>query len=336
MTQKLVTIFGGSGFIGRHLVRRLAPAGHRIRIVARDAEAAKFLMTAGVPGQIVSMAGDITNRDDVTRAVEGADWVVNLVGLLAPWGRQMFRAVHAEGARKVAEAASTAGAEAMVQVSAIGADPNARSIYARTKAEGELAVRAAFPKATILRPSVLFGQEDDFFNRFGAMARMLPVLPVFGCPTWPKIKLFGDNDVVEIDLYGDGGTKFQPVFVGDVAEAIQRCLADPDRAGKTYELGGPRVYSFKALMELVMAQSGHKRLLLPYPFWLAKAQAALMEMIPNPPLTVDQVIQLQSDNVVADDALTLADLGIQPTLAEAILPSYLRAYRDPATQKRTV
>lgn len=336
MKHRLVTVFGGAGFIGRHLVRRLAAAGHRVRIVCRDAESARFLMTAGSPGQIVPMAGDITNRDAVERAVQGADWVVNLVGIMAPLGRQMFKRIHVDGAELVARAARDHGVQALVHVSAIGADPDSASVYARTKGQGEQAVRASFPGAVILRPSVIFGQEDMFFNRFAAMARISPVLPVFGCSSWPRIRLFGEKDVIEVDLYGDGGTRFQPVFVGDVAEAIHRALKAPSAQGRIFELGGPRVYSFKQLMELVMEQTGRRRLLLPIPFWLARLQSMFLELLPKPVLTEDQVIQLQNDNVVSGDVATLADLDIAPTLAEAILPTYLRRYQDPAHQQSMI
>ena len=213
--------------------------------------------------------------------------------------------MHAGGAQTVAEAAAAAGVEHLVQVSAIGVDLHAAADYARSKAAGEAAVKTAFPSATIVRPSIIFGPEDDFFNRFAAMARLSPALP----------------------LIGGGSTRFEPVYVGDVAEAIAKCLVDPACAGKTYELGGPRVYTFKELLQLLLREIRRRRLLVPLPFALAEAQARFLELLPVPPLTRDQVRMLRRDNVVSEGALTLADLGIAPTAVEVILPTYLDRYR---------
>ncbi len=305
MTLANVTVFGGSGFIGRYLVKRLAARGARVRVAVRDPEAAAFLKPMGDVGQVVPVATNIRNAPSVARAVDGADAVVNCVGILFERGRQRFDAVHGAGPARIAEAAAAAGVGRLVQVSAIGADLESASAYARSKAAGEAAVREAFPSATVLRPSVVFGPEDDFFNRFAALATFLPALP----------------------LIGGGETRFQPVYVGDVADAIVAALDRAEAAGGTYELGGPRIYSFRELMQVVLAQTGRRRLLLPLPFGLAKAEAALLQLLPTPPLTMDQVELLKSDNVVSDGAPGLGDLDVAPTSVDAIVPGYLFRYR---------
>ena len=301
----LVAVFGGTGFIGRHLVRRLAKAGARVRVVARDPEAGMFLKPMGEPGQIILDRGNLLDAGSVAEAVAGADIVVNLVGVLYESGPYTFAAVHVEGARSVAEAAKAAGARRLVHLSAIGASNRSPALYARTKAAGEAAVGKAFPGATIVRPSIVFGPEDDFFNRFAALARLTPVLP----------------------LYGGGRTRFQPVYVGDVAEAIMRILEDTQTAGKTYELGGPHVYTFREVLEIVLRETGRARLLVPLPFWVANLQARVFELLPKPLLTRDQVKMLARDNVVGRKAHGLADLGITPTAVEAVVPGYLVRHR---------
>ncbi|MCH7936548.1 MAG: complex I NDUFA9 subunit family protein [Proteobacteria bacterium] len=333
MDQPVVTVFGGSGFLGRHLVKRLADAGRRVRVAVRDVEAANFLKIDGDVGQIVPWPADITNPTQVAAAVEGADQVVNLVGILYERGRRTFQRIHVEGATNVAAAATAAGVRALVHVSALGADEESPALYGRTKAAGEAGVRKVFPGAAIIRPSVVFGPEDNFFNLFAGLSRLMPVLPVFGCPLWPRIILFPEGGLVDIDLYGDGGTKFQPVYVGDVAEAIMRILARPgDNASKTYELGGPAVYSFKEIMELLLREMGRKRFLAPVPFGLAKFYAWFLEFWPKPLLTRDQVSLLMRDNVVSPGADGFGDLGIDPVTAESILPMYLRRFRPPVGQ----
>lgn len=302
---KVATLFGGSGFIGRYVVRHLAKQGHVIRVAVRHPEAAGFLKPLGDVGQITPIPASLLVEDSVKRAVEGADLVINLVGVLYEKGRQTFRAVHAEGAAAVARAAAAAGASDLVHVSALGADANSPADYARTKAAGEAAVREAFPAAVILRPSVVIGPEDDFFNRFAVMARLSPALP----------------------LLNGGRTRFQPVYVGDVAQAIVTALNDPACRGRTYELGGPRVYSFKELLELLLHEIHRRRLLLPLPMPLARLQARFLELLPKPPLTRDQLRLLERDNVVGSGALTFADLGIQPQTIETVLPNYLDRYR---------
>jgi uncharacterized protein YbjT (DUF2867 family) len=304
METRLVTIFGGSGFVGRHTVRALAKAGWRIRVAVRYPNQAFFLKPAGTVGQIAPLKCDVTDPDQVAAAVHGADAVVNLCGLLVPRG-QGFEDVHCDGARNIAQAAARAGVKALVHVSAIGADSESHSQYAQTKATGEINVRAGFPGATILRPSIIFGPEDDFFNRFASMARFVPGLP----------------------LIGGGKTRFQPVFVGDVAAAIAAALDSEAARGKSYELGGPTVYSFKELLQIICRETGRKRLLVPLPFGLALFKSFFLQMMPKPLLTPDQVRLLQHDNVVSPTALGLADLGITPNSVEAEVPSYLWRYR---------
>lgn len=325
MDPRVVTVFGGSGFIGRHLVRRLAKDGWIVRVAVRDLEAALFLKTAGAVGQVSLMQANVGHAGSVDAAVDGADAVVNLVGILSEWGRRTFERVHVDGAATVASAAARAGAKRLVQMSAIGADPESPSAYARTKAAGEAAARDAFPDTTVIRPSVVFGPEDKFFNVFATLARISPALPVFGCP--PPRLVRDEGGRATLDLYGDGGTRFQPVYVGDVAAAIATALADPKCAGKTFELGGPRVYTFKEMMDLMLAETGRSRLLLPVPFGIAAFEAWFLEKLPNPPLTRDQVKLLKRDNVVSEGALGLADLGIDATAAEVILPTYLARHR---------
>ncbi len=305
MADRVVTVFGGSGFIGRHLIGRLARQGWIVRVAVRRPSRADFLKPMGDVAQVTPIRAPIQDQIAVDSAVAGADAVINLVGILYERGPQTFAAVHDRGAQAVATAAATAGVERLVQVSALGADLHGAADYARSKGAGEAAVRTAFPNAVILRPSVVFGPEDGFFNRFATIARLSPVLP----------------------LIGGGGTRFQPVYVGDVADAIAKSVTDPACVGRTYELGGPHIYTFKELMELLLRQIHRRRLLVPWPFALAELQAAFFELLPAPPLTRDQVRLLRRDNVVTEGALSLADLGIAATAAEVILPSYLDRYR---------
>jgi len=306
MKGNLVTVFGGSGFVGRHLVQRLAGAGARVRVATRRPREAAYLLPMGEVGQIVPVQASVTHEGSVRAAIADADAVVNLVGILYEKGRRRFDAVHRHGAETVARVARDAGAAVLVHMSALGADSGSRSRYAASKAAGEEAVRAAFPEAAIVRPSVVFGPQDGFFNLFGSLARFSPILPVIG---------------------GGGGTKFQPVYVGDVAEAIMRCLIDPAANGRTYELGGPTIYSFREILELILVETGRRRLLLPIPFWLASLEATFLQMMPKPLLTRDQVRLLKQDNVVTGTLPTLADLGIEPSGAETIIPTYLDRYR---------
>jgi uncharacterized protein YbjT (DUF2867 family) len=306
--QGLVTVFGGSGFLGAQVVRALARQGLRVRVAVRQPGRGYKLRMLGNVGQIQVVQANVRNPASVARALDGAQACVNLVGVLYESGRQKFTSVHAMGAQTIAEAANAAGVERFIQVSAIGAAEGSSSKYARSKAMGEAAVRKAIPTATIVRPSIIFGQGDGFFNRFADMARVSPVLP----------------------LIGGGKTRFQPVFVGDVAAAIAACLADPATAAKTYELGGPAVYTFKALMEMVCKETQRSPLLLPLPFFAAEliGLAGQIQSLMMPPLlTVDQVTLLRFDNVAAAGLPGLAELGVTPTAVEAILPTYLFRYR---------
>jgi NADH dehydrogenase len=304
MTNDLITVFGGTGFLGRHTVRALARAGYRVRVAVRYPNEGFFLPPMGHVGQIALIKCNVRNAQQVDAAVHGASGIVNLTGVLYSRGRQNFTALHVEGAAAIASAARDAGATSLVHISAIGANSDAKSSYAASKGEGERRVRETFPKATILRPSLVFGPEDDFFNRFAALARILPILP----------------------LIGGGHTRFQPVFVGDVALAVLRALGDPWFHGKTYELGGPTIYTFKELMQLILRETCRKRLLLPIPFSVATLQALFLQLLPKPLLTPDQVTLLQSDNIVSASE-TLASLGIEPTSVEAEIPTYLSRFR---------
>ncbi len=309
MTNRIVTIFGGSGFVGRHLVRRLASEGARLRIAVRDPEAAAFLRPLGDVGQILPWPANVRDDASVAAAVRDTDAVINLAGILYERGRQTFRAVHVDGAQRIARAAKEAGVGTLIHVSAIGADLASPSAYARTKAAGEAAVREAFPEAVCVRPSVVFGPEDNFFNLFASLARLAPALP----------------------LIGGGKTRLQPVYVCDVALAICRALSG--HAGETFELGGPVVYTFRELLERTLAETGRRRLLVPVPFRVARLEAFFLELLPKPLLTRDQVRLLERDNVVSPTAKTLADLGIAPTPIEAVLPSYLARFRPPGRKR---
>ncbi|HXP96994.1 MAG TPA: complex I NDUFA9 subunit family protein [Telmatospirillum sp.] len=325
MAPRLATVFGGSGFVGRHVVQRLTSKGWRVRIAVRDPDGAAQLRPLGEVGQVVPVFADISSEASTRAAVEGAQWVFNTVGILTERGRNQFHTVHVDGARHIAVAAKAAGATALVHVSAIGADAGSPSAYARSKAAGEAAVLAAFPDARILRPSIVFGPEDDFINRFAALSSISPMLPVFVTDG----HLFPTAGTVGCPLFGSGGTKFQPVYVGDVADAILAAAASPDQAGKTFELGGPRIFSLKQLLELILSTIGRHRILLPLPMAVAKFQAFFLQYLPNPPLTPDQVILLSKDNVVTAGSLGLAALGIVPTAIETIVPGYLGRFHNP-------
>jgi len=306
--ETLVTVYGGSGFLGRHVVRALAKRNYLIRVAVRRPDLANHLQPLGRVGQIHAVQANLRHAPSVAAAARDAQVLINLVGLLYERGRQRFDTIHAYGAEQVALAASAHGAR-LVHVSAIGADENSRAAYARSKAAAERLVLAGQPQAVIMRPSVIFGPEDDFFNRFAALARISPALP----------------------LIGGGTTRFQPVFVGDVAAAIADAVDGNARLGTVYELGGPDVKTFEQLMRYVLATIERKRLLVPVPFFAAKIKAALLQYMPKPPLTPDQVELLRVDNVVSEAASaegrTLQGLGITPEPIEAIVPSYLWRFR---------
>jgi uncharacterized protein YbjT (DUF2867 family) len=306
----IITVFGGSGFLGRYVVRTLARGGYRVRVAVRRPDLAGHLQPMGAVGQIMPVQANVRDDESVRHAAHGAEGVVNLVAVLAEQGKQSFTSLHVEGARRVAKAAAAAGASALVHVSALGADAKSPSNYARTKAEGEAAVLAAFPNAVVVRPSLLFGPEDQLFNRFAALAKSAPLLPLIG-----------------------GKTRFQPVYVGDVAEAVGAALTGAGSPGASYELGGPEVITMRELLERTMVYAGHHRPLVPVPFLLAKIAAALTKPLPLAarPITVDQVRMLQSDNVVGETAIqedrTINALGITQLQAiETVVPSYLERF----------
>ena len=312
-SEKLVTIFGGSGFIGRHLVRRMAAQGWRIRVAVRDTEKATFLKVTGRVGQVTLVPASISDEASVNKAIEGADAVINLVGVLYERGKRSFTNVHERGAKTVAKAAAEAGAEHFIHLSALGADDSSPSKYARSKAAGEAAVKAAFPKATILRPSVVFGPEDGFFNLFGKLMQIFPVVPFF-------------TDIVP-HAEGGGGPEFQPVYVCDVVAAISQALEDPRHEGQTYELAGPRVYCMRDVLQLVNQETGRNRWIIGVPFFIAKVQALFLQFLPKPLITPDQVKQLQIGSVPDGTLPGLEAFNIVPTAAECILPTYLKRYR---------
>ena len=307
-SERLITVYGGSGFLGRHVVRALAKRNYRIRVAIRRPELAGHLQPLGRVGQIHAVQANLRYAPSLETAARDADVLINLVGILFEDGRQRFDVIHRFGAEQVALAASTHGAR-LIHVSAIGAGENSPSHYARSKAQAEGLVLSAVPQATIMRPSIVFGAEDGFFNRFAALARMAPALP----------------------LIGGGHTRFQPVFVGDVATAIAEAVDGKTRPGTIYELGGPDVKTFKELMQFVLTTIERRRLLIPLPFALAKLKASVLQYLPNPPLTPDQVELLRTDNVVSEAARheqrTLQGLGIVPDSIAAIVPSYLWRFR---------
>lgn len=304
--ERTATVFGGSGFIGRYIVKRLANAGYTVRVAVRDPEAAHFLQPMGNVGQIVRLPVAVQDDEAVRWALDGADVAVNLVGIMhETGGAQTFEQVQAQAPARIARAANDAGVKRFVQLSALGADADSPSIYARTKAQGEWAVLEAFPDAAVLRPSIVVGPEDSFFNRFARMATLSPVIP----------------------LIGGGTTRFQPVYAGDVADAAMATLTRANAKGRIHELGGPRIYTFKQLMELMLQQIRRKRLLLPIPFALAEIQARILELLPSPPLTRDQLRLLKVDNVVSGEQPTFADLDLSPQAIEAVLPRYMDVYR---------
>lgn len=308
MEQRIVTIIGGTGFVGRYVVKRLAAAGYTLRVISRHPDNALHLKTSGSVGQVVLMAGDITDPASLAGKIEDSYAVVNLAGVLFEAGSQNFAALHTHGTEKLAQMAKTAGVPRFIHVSALGVDKASGSKYARSKMLGEKAVLDAFPAATILRPGVIFGPEDNFINKFARMASFLPALP----------------------LIGGGRTRFQPVYVGDVAQAVEVCLARADTMGQIYELGGPEVLSFRDILRYILRVTGKKCRLLPIPFAIAPLMALKMEIIgklcPPPMLTRDQVRLLKYDNIVSSNTHHFASLGIGPTAMEAVVPEYLARY----------
>lgn len=304
----LATVVGGSGFVGTQIVQLLAQSGYRIKVAVRRPDLAGHLRPLGAVGQVVPIQANVRNEASIRQAVAGADVVINLAGILFERGKQRFAKIHDEGAALVARAAREAGAQRLVHMSALGADPEGDSAYQRSKAAGETDVLKAFPEAVIMRPSIIFGPEDRFFNLFATLARISPVLPVVGAKS-----------------------RFQPVYVRDVAEAFMAAVEGKARPGGIYELGGPDVETMRELMERMLVEIERKRLLVELPEGLARLKAVFLQLLPRPLLTPDQVIQLQRDNVVGAAALaehrTLEGLGIEPTAMEAILPTYMWRFR---------
>ena len=324
MTAPVVTVFGGTGFIGRHVVRRLARRGARIRVVTRRADRALYLKPLGDVGQIVPIVLRQGDNASLARAIEGADWVVNLVGALIEQPGRRFDDIHARLPGRLGAIAKAAGVKRFVHLSSINASENAGSEYARSKGAGERALREVFPEATVLRPSLVFGQEDGFFNLLGSISRVAPALPVFFSGL-PKIEF--DGIFPKPSFAMAGATRLQPVYVGDVADAALAALDDPKAVGRTYELGGPAIYSYRGLLELMLQVIERRRCLVPVPFFALEAAAFVASAIPFSRLTRDVPRLLKADNVVGSGALGLADLGITPTALELVLPTYLHIYR---------
>ena len=312
-TRRVATVFGGSGFIGRYVVKRLAHQGYVVRVAVRDPEAALFLKPMGAVGQVVPLFASVMNEATVHRAVAGAEVVVNLVGALTESQAASFQAVHTEGSERIARLSAASGVLRLIQISAIGADPASPSRYGSTKGKAEQAVLAAFPTATILRPSLVFGLEDKFFNRFAEIGRLAPFMPVIA-----------------------GDTKMQPVYVGDVADAVMAALTRPDAQGKIYELGGPHVWTFREILAFILKQIRRNRRLVDIPMRVAQFQANILQHVPGKPLTPDQLLMLSNDNVVAAGALGLADLGIMPTPVELVVPNYLTRFQPGGGRRPTV
>lgn len=310
--QKIITVVGGTGFLGRYVVRRLAKAGFRVRVISRLPENAAYLKTAGDVGQIALLRGDIANPDTLAGKIEGSWAVINLVGKLYETRKQRFAQVHAQGAEKLAKMAKAAGAKRFIQVSALGIDKAGSSLYAKTKDLGEKAVMAAFPQATVLRPSVMFGPEDNFFNQFAQLATS-PLFPF-------------------VPLIGGGYNKFQPVYVDDVALAIETCLEQPETEGKIFELGGPQVLSMRQILDSIYRCIGKRAFTLTISYRIAALMGSLLQLLPKPMLTRDQVSLLRHDNVVSHGALGFEQLNIHPTPIDMVVPNYLNRFRKPASQ----
>jgi uncharacterized protein YbjT (DUF2867 family) len=302
-TRNVATVFGGSGFVGRYVVKRLAAVGYVVRVAVRYPEAALFLKTMGAVGQIVPLAASVTDEASATRAIEGSEVVVNTVGILAENRAGDFQRIQGDGPGRLARIAAASGVSRLVHVSALGADAKSDSLYAQSKAAGEAAVQLAFPQATILRPSVVFGPEDNFFNRFAGMARVLPFMPVVA-----------------------GGTRFQPVYVGDVADAVMAAIEQPDAAG-IFELGGPRAMTMREVLAYILKETGRDHRMINMPMSLLRLQASILQRLPGKLLTTDQLRLLAKDNVVTPGVAGLTELGIVPTPIELIVPGYLRRYQ---------
>lgn len=331
MKGKLVSIIGGSGFLGRYVVQELVRVGARVRICTRDTQSAQYLKTLGEVGQINPVYTNVCDGDSIRDGISGSDSVINLAGTLKTGGGNSCENVNAEGAKNVALAAKAEGIENLIHVSSISANPDSRSVYARSKFGGEKAVLDAFPDAVILRPSMLIGEEDKFMNLFAKMAQISPILPVIGCTIMPKFKMVEGASsqwrIPVLEFCSMGGANFQPVYVGDVAKSIINSLGNKSARGKTFELTGPSTYTFKQLLQLMLAETEQKCLIVPSPIPLALTQAFFMELIPGSDISRDQVWLLIEGNVKSGDLPTIEDLGITPRGIESVLPTYLRSYR---------
>ena len=310
MKTSSVTIFGGSGFIGRHLIRELAKSGARIRIAVRKPNRAKFLEPLGNVGQILPVYSDLTDYNSVSKAIDGSNIIINLVGILHNTGKYTFNSVHVKGAENLAKLAKEKNIIRLVHISALGADKDSKSFSSRSKAEGEDAILSNFSKATVLRPSLIFGTEDKFFNRFASMSRFMPILPIFG------------NSFSNI-----GKTLFQPVYVEDIVKSVIFSTENASAEGKVFELGGPKQYSYKELMSIILDITGRKRMLLPVNVSNAKILAFFLEMLPGTLLTRDQLTQIMINNIVSKGAYSFSDMNISPTPLETIVPEYLLRFR---------
>lgn len=305
MQFNTITVFGGSGFLGRHVIRRLVRMGAQVRVAVRDPVRAEYLKPMGEVGQVVLLQANVRNMSSIHRAIADSDAVINLTGLLHQTGDQTFQAIHVDAAKRIADACLQLHVKRFIHISAIGADRYGDANYARTKSAGETAARDKYPNLTIVRPSIVFGPEDNFFNLFAWLATISPFLP----------------------LPGKGQTRFQPVYVGDVADGIGKILEEKNSIGQIYEFGGPQVLSFKELMEIILESTGRKRLLLPIPLNIMKFSAIFFSLLPRPLLTRDQVEMLKANNIVSENALGLSDLNISATPIEAVVNTYLHRYR---------
>ena len=331
MTRSVATVFGGSGFIGRHLIKRLVKNNFIVRVAVRDIESANSLRPIGDVGQIIPWPTNILDIKSVATAIERASVVINCVGILYETANQTFENIHKRGAENIAQASNAFGVKKLIHVSALGADENSKSVYARTKIEGEIKTLNNFENATIVRPSVVFGPEDKFFNLFASISRFSLAMPIIGSPFFPIVRFTAENGL-DINLYGDGGPKFQPVYVGDVADAIMSIINHPKSDGQIYELTGPTIYCFKEIIELILTVTKRKRLLIPLSLFAANLIASIVGILPRPLLTRDQIKLLHHDNIATGDHHGLAELGIQPHTVEAIIPTYLLRFR-PAAQR---
>lgn len=334
---KLISVIGGGGFLGRYVVQNLARQGARVRVCVRDPEGAKFLKTLGTPGQVNTVYANVCDPASLDAALAGSDAVINLAGIIKPFFKNTFERVHVEGAANVATATRKLGIDTLVHVSSLSANADSKSEYARTKFAGEQKLLEIFPGAVVLRPSLLIGVEDQFMNLFAKLARYSPVLPVVGCPVVPKIKMVEGAAtqwrIPVLEFCSMGGASFQPIFVGDVADAVTVALDKPDARSKIFELVGPTTYTFKRLLEMILAETGQNRLILPLPIPLAMIYAFFLEWVPGKPATRDQVRLIVEGNTKGGEHPGIEALGIEAQGIEAILPTYLRSYREPKNRR---